>query len=157
MAIAPVPKTPPPFVFAGWKEVALRRAARIGDGWIGYLLSPESFARRRSFLLECGAGQERPFVTGMLLPVHLDPDAEGAKARAGAAWNRITGNEAVFPERLFVAGPPDAIVEQLQAYWELGCTEMVLSLVDQGRDFARQLDVLASEILPQLWHFPASR
>jgi len=156
MAIAPVPKVPPPFLLAGWKEVALQRAARIGDGWIGYLLSAESFARRRAFLEECGAGRERPFVTGMLLPVHFEPDAKKAKARAGAAWNRITGNDAVFPERLFVAGPPDAIVCQLRDYWERGCAEMVLSLVDQGHDFARQLDMLASEVLPQLRRFSAN-
>lgn len=157
MAIAPVPKVPPPFLLAGWKEVALRRAARIGDGWIGYLLSPESFERRRTFLLDSGAGQERPFVTGMLLPVHFNPDSAGAKARAGAAWNRITGNDAVFPERLFVAGPSDEIVDQLHDYWERGCTEMVLSLVDQGQGFARQLDMLAGTVLPQLRRFKTNR
>ncbi|MDG2004730.1 MAG: LLM class flavin-dependent oxidoreductase [Novosphingobium sp.] len=150
MHIAPVPETPPPFLLAGWKEVALRRAARIADGWIGYLLSPESFARRRSFLLDCGAGQTRPFVTGMLLPVLVDQDRAAAKARAGDMWKRITGNDAVFPERLFVAGPPAEIIDQLLGYRELGCTEMVLSLVDQGHGFARQLDMLGGEVLPEL-------
>lgn len=153
MRMAPVPKEPPPILFAGWKDVALRRAACIGDGWIGYLLSPDSFSRRRSFLLDCGAGEDRPFVTGMVLPVHFDADAEKARARAGTAWNRITGNDAVFPERLFVAGPPSAIVDQLHAYWERGCGEMVLSLVDQGSGFSKQLDLLASDILPELRRF----
>jgi len=148
MGIRPVPVSAPPILLAGWKEVALRRAARIGDGWIGYLLSPESFARRRAFLLDCGAGQDRPFVTGMLLPVHLD-GAPDARARAGAAWSKVTGNDAVFPERLFVAGPVQAIVEQLLAYWELGCSEFMLTLVDQGHDYPRQLDILAGEVLPQ--------
>jgi len=156
MRLAPAPEAPPPILLAGWKEAALRRAARIGDGWVGYLLSPESFARRRTFLLDCGAGDERPFVTGMLLPVLIDADSVKAKARAGAVWNRITGNNAVFPERLFVAGPPAQIVDQLSAYWELGCTEMVLSLVDQGHDFERQLDVLAGEVLPALRSFAPS-
>ena len=42
-----------PFLLAGWKEVSLRRAATHGDGWIGYLLGPDSFSRRRDFLLDC--------------------------------------------------------------------------------------------------------
>ncbi len=41
-----------PFVFGGWSAASLRRAARLGDGWIGYLLAPESFSRRRSLLLD---------------------------------------------------------------------------------------------------------
>jgi alkanesulfonate monooxygenase SsuD/methylene tetrahydromethanopterin reductase-like flavin-dependent oxidoreductase (luciferase family) len=155
MRLAPVPEAPPPILLAGWKEVALARAARIGDGWIGYLLSPESFARRRALLIDHGAGAERPFVTGMLLPVLIYEDAEGARARAARAWNRVTGNDATFPEKLFVAGPVPQIIDQLHGYWELGCSEMVISLVDQGHDFARQLELLAGEVLPQLRRFAA--
>jgi alkanesulfonate monooxygenase SsuD/methylene tetrahydromethanopterin reductase-like flavin-dependent oxidoreductase (luciferase family) len=150
MGIAPVPRSPPPFLLAGWKEAALRRAARIGDGWIGYLLSPSSFSRRRRFLLDCGAGRDRPFTTGMLLPVLIDSVSANSRARASAAWNRITGNDAAFPENLFVAGSPAEVVEQLHGYRQLGCNEIVLSLVDQGDGYESQLDLLASAILPEL-------
>jgi alkanesulfonate monooxygenase SsuD/methylene tetrahydromethanopterin reductase-like flavin-dependent oxidoreductase (luciferase family) len=30
---------------AGRKEAAMRRAARLGDGWLPYLMSPEAYAR----------------------------------------------------------------------------------------------------------------
>lgn len=154
LRLEPVPKSMPPVLLAGWKEVALRRAARLADGWIGYLLTPDSFTRRRDFLLEArkelGLGE---FITGMLLPVHPDAEAAGAKARAAAAWGRITSNAAAFPEKLFVAGPPDAIVEQLHTYWRQGCTEMVLSLVDQGNALPDQLAALAQEVLPQVRRF----
>jgi alkanesulfonate monooxygenase SsuD/methylene tetrahydromethanopterin reductase-like flavin-dependent oxidoreductase (luciferase family) len=152
--IAPLPDGPVPVLFAGWKEAALARAAALGDGWIGYLLSPESFARRRAFVLERRAA---PFTTGMLLPVHLDAKADGARERAAQAWGRITDNGAAFPERLFVAGPPEALVEQLRAYWDLGCEEMVLSLVDQGSGYLDQLDVLAEAVLPRLKAFGLKR
>jgi len=152
--IEPVPRHPVPFLLAGWKEVALERAAALADGWIGYLLSAESFARRRHFLqqrrAELGGA---PFITGMLLPVHLDRRLEGAQLRAAEAWGRITENGVTFPPRLFVAGPPAAIVEQLHRYWEAGCSEMVLSLVDQGVGFLDQLDLLATEVLPRLRGF----
>lgn len=152
--LAPIPEQPIPFLLAGWKDVALRRAAAIGDGWIGYLLSPESFARRRARLLErretCGGA---PFVTGMLLPVHPVAGSGNAHAEAAAAWVRITNSEANFPERLFVAGRADQIVEQLHHYWQLGCGEMVISLVDQGPSYLDQLDLLATEVLPRVRAF----
>ena len=43
VTIAPAAPGEVPVLFAGWNEVALRRAARLGDGWIGYLLAPDSF------------------------------------------------------------------------------------------------------------------
>ncbi len=153
VGVDPVPGAEVPILLAGWKEVALRRAARLGDGWIGYLLSPDSFARRRDLLLQYRAEHGgKPFITGMLLPVHPD-EASDAHAQAGAAWKRLTGANATFPERLFVAGHPDSIVEQLHGYWQRGCTEMVLSLVDMGEPFARQLDMLCEKVLPRVRAF----
>lgn len=152
--IAPLPTSPIPFLFAGWKEAALQRAARIGDGWIGYLLSVESFAKRRVMLLNWReASGKGLFVTGMLLPVHPDPNAAGAQARAAAAWAKVTDNGVAFPERLFAAGPPDMIVEHLRRYWEAGCTEFVLSLADQGGSYMQQLKILAEDILPRVHAF----
>lgn len=148
LGIRPVPAIAPPILMAGWKDVALRRAVRIGDGWIGYLLSADSFARRRDKLIEFGAGEHRPFVTGMLLPVHLGDEVAPSKAEAAAFWNRITGNDAVFPEKLFLAGPPTAIADQLAAYADRGCSEVMLGIVDQGDAFDRQLDILASKVVP---------
>ncbi len=151
--IAPAAPGEVPFLLAGWKDASLRRAAAYGDGWIGYLLSPQSFARRRAFLLERRAElglTARRFTTGMLLPVHVDPHSGGAEARAAMAWSRVTAKQASFPERLFVAGPPDQLVDGLRRYWEAGCTEMVLSIADQGDGYLDQLDVLAGEVLPRL-------
>jgi alkanesulfonate monooxygenase SsuD/methylene tetrahydromethanopterin reductase-like flavin-dependent oxidoreductase (luciferase family) len=142
-----------PFLLAGWKERSLRRAATHGDGWIGYLLAPGSFARRRAFLLDCRAGlgrAEEPFVTGMLLPVHVGPDAGQSRSHAAAYWARVTGTNSSFPAELFVGGTPAEIVEQLRTYWEAGCSEMILALADQGDTYLDQLTILAQEVLPGL-------
>jgi probable F420-dependent oxidoreductase len=37
----PVQRPHPPLWFGGWTDVALDRAARLGDGWYGFDLSPE--------------------------------------------------------------------------------------------------------------------
>jgi alkanesulfonate monooxygenase SsuD/methylene tetrahydromethanopterin reductase-like flavin-dependent oxidoreductase (luciferase family) len=147
-----------PFLLAGWKKQSLRRAATHGDGWIGYLLAPESFARRRKFLFDYRAELDRvgePFVTGMLLPVHIGADAGRARSHAAACWDRVTGMNSSFPEELFVGGTPAEIVQQLRTYWDSGCTEMILALADQGDGYFDQLAILAQEVLPGLCEFSA--
>jgi alkanesulfonate monooxygenase SsuD/methylene tetrahydromethanopterin reductase-like flavin-dependent oxidoreductase (luciferase family) len=142
-----------PFLLAGWKELSLRRAATYGDGWIGYLLAPASFARRRSFLLDYRASLGRagePFVTGMLLPVRVGADAERARSDAAACWARVTGMKSSFPPELFVGGTPAEIVQQLRTYWETGCSEMILALADQGAGYRDQVAILAEEVLPRV-------
>jgi alkanesulfonate monooxygenase SsuD/methylene tetrahydromethanopterin reductase-like flavin-dependent oxidoreductase (luciferase family) len=144
-----------PFLLAGWKDVSLRRAASHGDGWIGYLLAPDSFARRRAFLHECRAELGRasePFPTGMLVPVHVDRSAHALRA-AAAAWGKLTDASSALPDRLFAAGSPDQIVDRLHQYWEAGCTEFMLGPADQGEGYLDQVDLLATEVLPQLKQF----
>jgi alkanesulfonate monooxygenase SsuD/methylene tetrahydromethanopterin reductase-like flavin-dependent oxidoreductase (luciferase family) len=142
-----------PFLLAGWKEVALRRAAACGDGWIGYLLGPDSFRRRREFLVEyrgqLGRGGE-PFATGMLIPVHVSSSVSAA-AEAADAWGRLTS--ARLPGHLFAAGTPEQVAEQLHRYWEAGCTEFMLAPADQGGGYLDEVELLATEVLPRLRQF----
>ena len=145
-----------PFLLAGWKDVALRRAARYGDGWIGYLLDPDGFARRRSFLSDCRDElrlASEPFTTGMLLPVHVDTASNGAPVRAASAWAALTQKDNSFPERLFVAGSVGQVVEHLHRYWEAGCTELTLGPTDQGAGYLHQVDLLAEKVLPEIRSF----
>ncbi|MBL7500943.1 LLM class flavin-dependent oxidoreductase [Frankia sp. CN7] len=157
--VAIEPKAPDvSFLLAGWKEASLRRAATYGDGWIGYLLAPESFARRRAFLLQCRAELGRAdegFGTGMLLPVHVHRQGHG-QVSAAAAWARLTGSTGGFPDRLFVTGDPDDVVGRLRRYWEAGCSEFILAPADQGRGYLEQVDILAREVLPRLREFPVA-
>jgi alkanesulfonate monooxygenase SsuD/methylene tetrahydromethanopterin reductase-like flavin-dependent oxidoreductase (luciferase family) len=141
-----------PFFFGGRSEGALARAARYGAGWIGYLLDPGGFARRRSVLLECRSDRgsaDAPFSTGMLLPVHVGTAGE-AKGSAAAAWARMTSSTAPLPDRLFVTGDSDEVIEQLVRYAEVGCSEFMLAPVEQGSGYLEQVDLLAADVLPQL-------
>jgi alkanesulfonate monooxygenase SsuD/methylene tetrahydromethanopterin reductase-like flavin-dependent oxidoreductase (luciferase family) len=154
VSLAP-PAPDVPFFLGGWKEVALRRAAALGDGWIGYLLGPDSFARRRAFLRECRdqlGRAEEPFTTGMLVPVHVDR-SERARANAAAAWANLTKAQATVPDRLFAAGSPQDVTEQLVGYHELGCGEFMLAPADQGDGYLYQVDVLSQEVLPRIREF----
>ena len=144
-----------PFLLAGWKEVSLRRAAAYGDGWIGYLLGADSFSRRRDFLLNCRAElgrADQPFPTGMLIPVHV-ASWDGAAEAAAGAWGKLTNATARLPDRLFAAGQPEQVADQLHRYWEAGCTEFMLGPADQGGGYLDQVELIATEVLPRLREF----
>jgi probable F420-dependent oxidoreductase len=62
VSIAPVPAAPIPIYIGGDSEVALRRAARVGDGWMGNLYSEDAAfdiaGRMRKQLADAGRSTE---------------------------------------------------------------------------------------------------
>jgi alkanesulfonate monooxygenase SsuD/methylene tetrahydromethanopterin reductase-like flavin-dependent oxidoreductase (luciferase family) len=145
-----------PFLLAGWRPAALRRAAAHGDGWIGYLQTPQSFARRRamlhSYLAEAGRA-DSAFTTGMLVHVHIGTEVARAREQAAAGWQQITASAVPVNKNLFVAGPAEAVVEQLHEFWQAGCTDFVLGPANQGHVYLEQVDLLASQVLPVVRSF----
>jgi alkanesulfonate monooxygenase SsuD/methylene tetrahydromethanopterin reductase-like flavin-dependent oxidoreductase (luciferase family) len=150
--------TPPaahrvPFLFAGRQPAALQRAARLGDGWIGYLLSPTGFARARQELMaerhRLGL-ENRKFRTGILLPVRVEDSDCGARTRASEIWSDVTANGATFPEKVFAAGTPASVVEQIRAYVDAGCDELVLVMAEIAGGAVEQFRRLSGEVVPAL-------
>jgi hypothetical protein len=88
----------------------------------------------------------------MLIPVHVTGSA-GAAAAAAAAWGSLTKASGRPPDRLFAAGRPEQVTEQLHRYWEAGCTEFMLGPADQGGGYLDQVEFLATEVLPRLREF----
>lgn len=77
MQMSPVPAKPPPIFIGGVSEAALRRAARVGDGWMGSGNTPEEvpgvLARLRALRREYGREHE-PFTPIVPLKARLDLD-----------------------------------------------------------------------------------
>jgi probable F420-dependent oxidoreductase len=96
LRIAPVPDAPIPIHVGGDSEPALRRAARIGDGWIGNRFYPEAEAdavlsRLRRHRAEAGT-LDADFEITMALAVEPDPaiyrryEDQGVTAVLCAPW-----------------------------------------------------------------------
>lgn len=85
--LEPVPSTPPPLVIGGRSDAALRRAARVGDGWMGVWMSPRRVAAARERLAELAAGHARPVPTVLMMVfVHVTgPGDDPVAAREQAA------------------------------------------------------------------------
>lgn len=120
LAAAPARTGGPPVLVGGNSPAALRRVARLGDGWLGVDLTPTEAA---SFLAElrCRGGERRP-VDEMVLSVRLriDPSGDaGAPADPQALAEEVVSYEAAGVNLLIydvnLQEDPNAAVDSLAA------------------------------------------
>jgi alkanesulfonate monooxygenase SsuD/methylene tetrahydromethanopterin reductase-like flavin-dependent oxidoreductase (luciferase family) len=154
----PVRGAATPIWVAGRREPTRRRAALLADGFLPYMITPESFARM------CGSVRELAEAGGRDLPasyafaayvyVCLDDDPALARRRADEhlAWRysepRFRGELA---GKYAVAGDAAACAEGLRRFVEAGTTHLVLSVVrGQGEDPGEALGAVAEGVMPHL-------
>lgn len=144
----PVQKPHPPVWLGGNHPDALRRAVRVGDGFLGAgSQATAAFAEQVEAVRRELSDQGRDaasFQIAKRVYVQVDNDEELARQRIGEAlahhyWGR-TGMET-----LAVAGPPERCVEGLREVAAAGA-EMILlnTLVDDEQ----QMERLAAEVIP---------
>jgi probable F420-dependent oxidoreductase len=148
------PRTGPPIVVAGRKTPAMRRAARLGDGWMPYLYSPrryhESVATIRATADELGRDLA-DFEWFAYVFVNVDPD--GDRAREGAAGflggTYQTGDFQAMIKSIAAVGTPDEVTATLQDFVDAGARHFIF--VPASRESsARVLDHLFGEVVPRL-------
>ncbi len=151
--ISPVRIAPPPVQGAqlpiwigGRTEPALRRAARLGDGYVGYLLDADGFRQRIERIGELAAAAGRPAtaVTAALMTFAIvDRDPDQARSRAGAMLGAMYGRPMdKAAARYCITGSPADCREAVAAYAAAGCEHLVLTPLAYGdalRDQIRQL------------------
>ena len=145
----PVQKPHPPIWLGGNHPNALRRAARLGDGFIGAgSQSTANFAQQtpavREALAELGRDPSS-FRFAKRVYVHVDDDRARARERLDAALARHYGRGGW--SEVIVAGPPADCVAGLREVVDAGA-EMILlnTLVDD----TAQMERLAAEVMPAL-------
>jgi len=127
VSIEPPPAQPggPPLLVGGRSDGAIRRAARHGDGWLPYMVSPDRYARGLAALDEearvAGRGSNR-LVHGVVLFAHVDDDGERARAEAIAHLSERYGMpfERHHVDRLCVVGTPEECLARIDAYRAAG-------------------------------------
>lgn len=122
--ILPVPRPPIPIIVAGRSDAALRRAATLGDGWIGLFNSPRRFAEAVGLVAEYANRVGR--VSGgwqhaMAIWCGLGSTVEDGRARLAPAMEKFFGLPFAGFERYSPTGTPEQIAEVLARYVEAGC------------------------------------
>ena len=126
----PIQRPGPPVWFGAGREPALRRAARLGDGWIGSgSSSVEDFGRQAAFVrsaLEQEGRDPARFAIAKRVYVAVEDDEQIARARLGAVIDAMYGASGLG-ERVAVGGPPERVAAVLRELVAAGAQELALT------------------------------
>ena len=143
----------PPILVSGRKGPAMRRAARLGDGWMPYLVSPDAYARSVAMITaeaEAAGRSLDGFEWAIFLYCSVRADGQRARddvaAFLGAAYG---GKPREMLDRIAPSGTPDEVAAAFQAYVDAGVRHIVVSPAAPA-DTLEVVRLAAEEVLPQL-------
>jgi probable F420-dependent oxidoreductase len=148
----PVQRPIPIWIAAGDNENALKRVARLGDGWFTVAPTLEKFAARRKKieLFARAAGRDAKNIPSALFATfHLQPDAKKAEEEGWAlaeSYYRQPRAQLAHLSPFFDS--PEACARKLQGYADAGLTSVVARFVSP--DVAGQTRLLLNEVKPWL-------
>ncbi len=160
VTVLPKPvQTPPPIYIASnpapepLATRALRRVARIADGWMTTRKSPEHLTVNlpaiKEFLVEEGRDPDT-FPVSAYHNLNLDPDREAAYEESyrflGEYYGPVFSRENT--RHWTATGTPEQVAADLEQLYADGATEVTLRITSW--DWRRQLDLLVKEVIPRL-------
>jgi probable F420-dependent oxidoreductase len=143
----------PPLLISGRKPPAMRRAARLGDGWMPYLVSPAAYARSVETIRSEAEARGRDlsgFEWMLYLYCSVRPDGDAARRDVlsflgGAYGDKPEG----LLERIAPAGTPEEVASRLQEYVDAGARHIIISPAAH-EDTLEVVTLAAGEVLPRL-------
>lgn len=155
VSMQPKPVQPggPPIIIGGRSEAALRRAARLGDGYMPYLFTPQQYANGlatiQRYAGEAGRHLQR-FQATLYQFIYVADTYETAFHQANTRLS--TNYQQPFDklvDRYCAVGTPDACIARLQEYIDAGARDIILVPTTSGAtDFVAQMRCLARDVLP---------
>ncbi len=133
-------------------ERALRRIARLADGWQTDGTPPAVFAERWAQIREYAAeyGREDQVTDAQLhLMVNINDDPQRARREAIEFLSYYYGAGAISEDKLeswLAFGSPNAVAEKIAVFLDAGCTTPILRFVSP--DQLGQLERCLGEVLP---------
>jgi probable F420-dependent oxidoreductase len=143
-------QTPPPLWVGGVTELALRRAGRLGDGWLGSLVTPAAFASAVRRIQDHAAGTGRAIPAdhyGTIIPFVLASTPDEGWRLAEPYLPRDRADEATL-RAVTAVGPPEAVAEMIQRYVAGGGTKFVLRPAGPPVAMLDQVAELAEAVVP---------
>lgn len=152
-AFGPRPFTPggPPLVFGGRSEATFRRVARYGTGWVCATSGGPDGLRSGAGLVGdawSSAGREgRPRLLALTPRFALSPNGREAVDGYVRAYNAYRGQGAEQRAASALLSPDD-VRQQLAAFSEAGCDELIFHPADPNPDEVDRLaDAVGSDFL----------
>ncbi len=157
VSLQPKPKQPggPPIWIAGRSEAAMRRAGRLGDGYIPYLFSPERLrdgvAKVREYAER--AGRDPGAITIGLYQFICLADTYDEAKRIAAADLSMRYNQPFdkIVDRYVVMGNADDCARRLADFAEAGATHFILVPIGpRPGDFLAHAELYVRDVVPSL-------
>ena len=123
--ILPAPCPRIPLVVGGRSDAAVRRAARLGDGWLGIWVSPSRYAavRDRISVQAAEAGRDASgFDHALNVWCGFGPTREAAREPLATQMQAFYQMPFEPFERYSPYGTPDQVAEFLRPYVDAGCS-----------------------------------
>jgi probable F420-dependent oxidoreductase len=151
--VRPRPLTPggPPVWIGGRSEAAQQRAARLGDGWLPYLVSPRQYGAGIGALRATAESACQPlsdFTPALHIFVAIDGALDGRRL-LGDFFERIYSDrlERVLNSTCLVGSVTDC-AERLCEYWRAGARHFLLQVPGWGPETVGPIEEVANELLP---------
>jgi probable F420-dependent oxidoreductase len=155
VTLGPKPKQPggPPIWVAGRSEAAMRRAGRLGDGYVPYLFSPERFREGWAKVREYAekAGRDPDAITPAIYQFIAVADTyeEGKKMALADLQMRYNQPFEKVVDRYVVMGNAADCARRLADFAEAGVEHFILVPIGFSPvDYKPQIEVIARDILP---------
>jgi probable F420-dependent oxidoreductase len=148
----PVQRPRPPILIGGYVDAVLRRVARMGDGWLTYFYTPESYRKAWEKIVGFAreAGRDPATLTGTnQLAIYVGRSREATETPLRrwletewdvAAWSESTIEHAI-------RGSAEECAAQLRAHVASGVDRIILI---PYRYEPEQVERIAREVLPRL-------
>jgi probable F420-dependent oxidoreductase len=173
----PVQPGGPPLWLAGWTPEGVRRAGRLGNGWVTDPIQPLPVIKQFAAEYRAAAQQagRRPFIS-LMREVLIAPTSQEAVARYAQGlvrtyqyyWQNKAFNEDLEPwvkeinspdeitfervakDRAIVGGPAEVAADILRWQQEIGADHLQIIIPAQGKELHEALKLFASEVSPTL-------
>jgi probable F420-dependent oxidoreductase len=131
MAFAPKPVQKPhiPILIGGVSRAAIRRAARVGNGWHPTAMAPEVLHEGMRYLAEQAQAVGREAAE---IPVSISLPLQGGR-----------------PGRYALGLDPAEMIQKIQAFARLGVDRVVISpYTGEAQEMTQALEVMARDVMP---------
>jgi probable F420-dependent oxidoreductase len=141
-----------PIVVAGRQEVAMRRAAKIGDGWLPYLYSARRYAASVGTIREAAAEAGRDLSGfGWFVWLFTNVQADGQAAREQCAafmGGNYNQDFQQMVDNVAVAGTTAEVTEKLEAFVDAGARHFIFMVATREDDADSITRRLLDECVP---------
>jgi len=142
LAPPPVQSGGPPIWIGGRSDAALRRAAQLGDGYLGYFLDAAGIRSRMERIREWRGAA--PIASALMSFARIERDGAGALARARRRLGALYGSQTESAAARFgIVGTIETCRARVAEIAAAGVEHLLFSPIADGGDLDEQLEALA--------------